>query len=134
MLPNLKNPTNAEGTTVIVTGAFWKDEPDKEKWFPCEVPKFHVFRKLNYVAGISQERSLPDTRSREESLARYLACAMTMSHQVHMSRMTRMTHINGKCFALENAEALEAAVHLVSGLIGIRSCSANLPYFEHNRQ
>ena len=44
---NLKNPTNAEGTTVIVTGAFWKEEPDKEKWFPCEVLKFNVFRKLN---------------------------------------------------------------------------------------
>ena len=47
VLPNLKNPTNAEGTTVIVTGAFWEDEPDKEKWFPCEVLKFNVFCKLN---------------------------------------------------------------------------------------
>ena len=47
VLLNLKNPTNAEGTTVIVTGAFWKGEPGKEKWFPCEVLRFNMFHKLN---------------------------------------------------------------------------------------
>jgi len=37
VLPNLKNPADAEGTKVIVSGTYWKDEPDKEKGFTCEV-------------------------------------------------------------------------------------------------